>query len=117
MRPRSEAFIVALLLGLVWFPVVMFLGEAVSLYVAFGFILVYFFGCQWLLSRLYERAHGPDVPVMLTLNAGVIAMTVIVFLVEKRQTFVEQGVPMLLCGLVGTIAGAVVASIVAKKAA
>ncbi len=116
MRPRWEAFTVALLLGLVWFPVFMFLGEAVSVYVAFGFLLVYFFGCEWLLSRVYERAHGPDVAVLLTLNAGVIVLAVIVFLVEKREVFVQQGLPMLLCGLVGTVAGAVVASVVARKA-
>jgi hypothetical protein len=109
--------LVAFLLGLVAFPVMMFLGETFGLVVAFSSLAAYFFICQVLLSRGNPDALRNDWRIMLALDAVIFTTIVIMVLVEKRQTVFAQAPGMLLACCGGTFAGAFVASWAARRAA
>jgi hypothetical protein len=52
---------------------------------------------------------------MLALGAGAIGVAFITGLVEKREVFLTQGLGFLLVWFVGTFAGAVAASLAARR--
>jgi hypothetical protein len=112
MKRLSGAF----LLGLVSFLLLMFVGETFGLPAAFAALAVYFFACQFLLSRNNPDALRADWRVMLTLVAVPLVSVVIMALVEKRDVLLTQGVGVLLASLGGTFAGAFTASRVARGA-
>lgn len=108
---------IAIVLGIV--PVLAFiffgerftarLGPIFSLIVLF----VYFFICQFLLSRGYLEAYRKDGAVMLALDVAWIVFMIIT-LAGKRLS-VPWGVGFLLPCFVGTWAGAVAASLGARR--
>ena len=107
--------LVAFLLGLLSFLVVMLIGETVGPLAAFVSMGAYFFICQFLLSRGNIDANREDWPIMLALNATVLGMVLIMVLVEKREVVLSQGPGMLLSACGGTYAGAVAASLIARR--
>ena len=106
----------AFLLGLVAFPVLMFVGETWGLFPAFAALAVLFFVCQFLLSRDNPNALWRDWPIMLALNAVMIVSVVIMSMVEEREVVLSQGPGILLGCCCGTLAGALTASRVARSA-
>jgi putative effector of murein hydrolase len=108
---------IAFLLGLPSFLVLMGVGETAGLTVAFTSLAVYFFVCQFLLSRTNADAYWKDWPFMLALDATPFVVVFIMVLVEKRAVILEQGPGILLSACGGTYAGAVVASLTAKRIA
>jgi putative effector of murein hydrolase len=108
---------IAFLLGLPSFLVLMGVGETAGLIVAFTSLAVYFFICQFLLSRTNPDAYRKDWPFMLALDATPFVVVFIMVLVEKRAVILEQGPGILLAACGGTYAGAVVASFTAKRMA
>jgi putative effector of murein hydrolase len=108
---------IAFLLGLPSFLVLMFVGETAGLIAAFTSLAVYFFVCEFLLSRRNIDAYRKDWPFMLALDATPFVVVFIMVLVEKRAVILEQGPGILLSACGGTYAGAVVASITAKRMA
>jgi hypothetical protein len=114
--------LIAFLLGLFSFLLFMFVGETASYHLGdVGFILAfilmaaYFFFCQFLLSRGNPYAYRKDWPIMLALDAILIVAVFIMVLVEKPQVVLSQGLGILLSCCGGTFAGAVVASLAARK--
>jgi hypothetical protein len=107
----------ALVLGLLSFFVLTFVGESVGLFAAFASSTVYFFVCQFLLSRKNIDAYLKDWPIMLALDATSFAAVLIIVLAEKREVIMSQGPGLLLSTGLGTYAGAVVASLTARRMA
>jgi hypothetical protein len=107
----------AFLLGLPSFLLLMFIGETLGLLAAFASLTVYFFICQFLLSRGNADALRGDWRIMLALDAVILLSVLIMVLVEKQQTILAQGPGLLLACCGGTLAGAFVASRVARGAA
>jgi len=114
---------VAFLLGVLSFLLMMFVGEGLSsslgeakgLLVTFGVMAVYFFVCQFLLSRGHPDALRTDGRVMLALAAVPLVFIVLMGLAEKRGVLLSQGLGVLLAVCVGILAGAFAASRTAKK--
>jgi hypothetical protein len=109
--------LVAFLLGLLSFLVMMFIGESFGLFAAFSSLAAYFLVCQFLLSRGNPDAWRSDWRIMLALDAVLLVVVVIMVLVEARQTAFAQAPGILLSCCGGTLAGAFVASWVARRAA
>lgn len=113
----------ALLLGVLSFLLMMFVGEGLvsrfgestGLPVTFATLAVYFFVCQLLLSRGHPHALRSDRRVMLALGAVPIVIVVVTALAEKREVFLSQGVGLLLASGGGILAGAFAASRAARK--
>jgi hypothetical protein len=114
----------AFFLGVLSFVVFMFggevamyhIGEAVGLFVVLILMAAYFFICQFLLSRGNPHAFRKDWPIMLVLNATIIVVLFVSVLVEKQgAVFLVQALGILLACFAGTIAGAVVASLAARR--
>jgi hypothetical protein len=105
----------AFVLGLVSFLLLMFVGEAAGLPAAFASLAVYFFVSQLLLSRGNRDAWRADWPIMLTLVAVPLLSVVIMSLVERPDVVLSQGPGTLLASCGGTFAGAVVASLAARR--
>ena len=111
----NEKF-VALFLALLSFPII-FIGETIGLSAMFVVMAVYFFVCQFLLSRRHPDAWRRDWLTMLILDAVILGTVVLMVVAEKRQTVFAQAPGMLLSCLGGTIAGALVATWTARRAA
>jgi len=107
----------AFLLGLPSLFVLMFVGETAGLIAAFASMAVYFFVCEFLLSRRNVDAYRRDWPFMLALDATPFIMIFIMVLVEKPAVILSQSPGILLSTCGGTYAGAVVASLTAKRMA
>ena len=121
MNRLSAAF----LLGLLSFALMMFigetlvkpLGEGMGLVVTFAALAVYFFICQFMLSRGKPDALRTDWRIMLALGAVPLISVVIMALVEDRNVILAQGTGILLASCGGTLAGALAASRAARRAA
>jgi hypothetical protein len=109
--------LIAFLLGLVSLFVMMFVGETAGGLAAFAAMAGYFFVCQFLLSRGHADAHRKDWRVMVALDAIPVVAILIMVAVEKWGVILSQGPGMLLQTCGGTFAGAVVASVTAKRTA
>jgi hypothetical protein len=115
----------AFLLGLLSFLLMMFIGESLArpigdtmaMIVTFSSMAVYFFICQFTLSRGNADALRTDWRVMLALAAVPLASVVLMSLVEKGDVILAQGPGILLSTCAGTLAGAFAASRAARRAA
>ena len=114
----------AFFLGVLSFVVFMFVGETAdnifgviaARIATFILMAAYFFICQFLLSRGNPHAIRKDWPIMLVLNATIIVVLFVSVLVEKQgAVFLIQLLGILLACFAGTIAGAVVASLAARR--
>ncbi len=115
-KKQTWKLLPAFVLGLLSFFVLMFIGETVGALAGFASMIVYFFVCQFVLSRGNIHAHLEDWPVMLALDAIPLVVIIIMVLVEKLPVILSQGPGILLSACGGTYAGAVVASRTAKQA-
>ncbi len=106
---------IALLLGVVSFLLMMFVGEAWGLPAAFATLAGYFFVCQLLLSRGNRHALRTDTGVMLALGAVPLAVVVLMAFAERRDVLLTQGVGVLLSTAAGIVAGAFAASRTARR--
>ena len=102
-------------LGLFSFVVFMFVGETAGLPAAFAALSVYFFLCQFFLSRNHPDAHRKDWRIMLLLDGVMLVLVLIMIKAENWDVVLSQGVGALLSTCGGTYAGAVVASVTAKR--
>jgi hypothetical protein len=114
--------IVAFFLGVLFFFLFMFIGEASSYYlgdagfvVTFVLMAVYFFICQFRLSHGNADAPRKDWPIILALNAVPIVTVIIMVMSEEWPVILVQGLIILLAGWGGAFTGAVVASRTARK--
>jgi asparagine N-glycosylation enzyme membrane subunit Stt3 len=94
-----------------------FVGAEAGLLAAFILIGAYFLTCQFLLSRGNVNAYRKDWPIMLAMVATFLVMIVIMALVEKQEVVLSQGLGFLLSCCGGTYAGAVAASLIARRKA
>ena len=109
--------LLAFCLGFLSFFLFIFVGETMPLFAAFILMAAYFSICQFLLSRGKVDAYRKDWPVMLALEATVLVQAIVIALAEKREVFLSQGLGLLLSSCGGTYAGAVVASLIARRKA
>jgi hypothetical protein len=109
--------LIAFLLGLFGFFVMMFVGETAGLIAGFVALAAYYCFCQFFLSRKNADAYCKDWPVMLVLDATVLAAVFIMVLVEKWDVILSQGPGILISTCGGTYLGAVVASLTARRTA
>jgi hypothetical protein len=109
--------LLALGLGFLSFFLYIVVGETMPLFVALILIAVYFSICQFLLSRGKVDAYRKEWRVMLALEATVFVQAIIIALAEKRDVFLSQGLGLLFSSCGGTYAGAVVASLIARRKA
>ena len=107
----------AFFLGLLSFLVLMFVGETAGLLAAFISSTVCFFVCQVLLSWRNVDAYRKDWPIMLALGATLLVSVFIMVPVERWDVIPSQGPGILLSTCGGTYAGAVVASLTARRTA
>ena len=113
----------AFLLGVLSFILMMFIGEflgkligeTMGLFATFSALAVYFFICQFLLSRGNPDALRTDWRIMLALAAVPLVCVVIMALVEKADVILAQGTGILLASCGGTFAGAFAASRAARR--
>jgi len=120
MRKASAAF----LLGLISFPLYFFVwyslhsdSSGVGQTATFFLMAIYFFVCQFFLSRGHPDALFNDWPIMLALDAIQLIMLVSIVLLESLDVILSQGLGILLSCCGGTLAGAFVASIRARRKA
>ena len=92
-------------------------GENVGLAVAFISLAVYFFICQFFLSRSNPDAFLKDWPIMLALDAVLLVTLILMALVETQEVVLAQGSVILLSCCGGTLAGAFAASKAARRKA
>ena len=112
-----KRFVIAFALGLLSFGVMMFIGESFGLPAAFASLAAYFLACQFLLSRRNPGPWWSEWRLMLALDAVILLTVVIMVVVEARQTVLEQAPGMLLACCGGTLAGALIGSWAARRAA
>jgi hypothetical protein len=113
----------AFLLGLSSFVLMMLVGESLlkpfgetmALVVTFSSLAVYFFICQFLLSRGNPDALRTDWRIMLALGAVPLVSVVIMILVERVDVILAQGTGILLASCGGIFAGAFAASRAARR--
>jgi len=114
----------ALILGLISFPLFFLFGEPLlsayegaGLTATFIVMAVYFFVCQFFLSRGNPDALFKDWPIMLALDAVQLVMLILIVLLERLEVILSQGLGILLSCCGGTLAGAFVASMRARRLA
>jgi hypothetical protein len=107
--------LIAFFLGFLSFFVLMFVGETVGPWAGFGSLAVYTFTCQFLLSRRNVDAHRTGWPIMLALNAILLAAVLIMVFAEKWEVILSQGSGIPLSACMATYAGAILASLAARR--
>jgi len=113
----------AFLLGVLSFILMMFIGEflvkligeTMGLFATFSALAVYFFICQFLLSRGNPDALRTDWRIMLALAAVPLVSVVIMTLVEDWSVILAQGPGILLASCGGTLVGAFSAARAARR--
>ena len=113
----------AFLLGLFSFILMMFIGEflvkligeTMGLFATFSALAVYFFICQFLLSRGNPDALRTDWRIMLALAAVPLVCVVLMALVEGGDVILAQGTGILLASCGGTLVGASSAARAARR--
>jgi hypothetical protein len=105
----------ALGLGFLGFFLLMSFGEMAGPIPGFILVAAYFAVCQFLLSRGHADAYRKDWWIMIALDATVLAAVFVMVLVEKRDVILSQGPAILLSCCGGTYAGAVAASLGARR--
>jgi len=112
-----KKIVIAFLLGVLSFLLAMFIGEGSGLPAAFATLAGYFFICQFLLSRGNPNAWRSDWRIMLALDAVTIIVVCIMVTAENRDVALAQAPGWLLSTCGGTFAGALAASLVARRTA
>jgi len=114
--------IVALVLGVLFFFLAMFIGEASNHYlgdvgyiITFVLMAAYFFVCQFRLSHGNADALRQDWPIILALNAVPLAMVILMAINEKWPVVLAGGLSILVAGWGGAFAGASAAARAARK--
>jgi hypothetical protein len=114
--------LIAFFLGVFSFFLFMFIGDASSYYLGdVGFVVtfilmgVYFFSCQFFLSRGNPDAFLKDWPIMLALNAVLLLLLIPMVFSERLEVVLAQGLGILLFCCGGTLAGAFAASKAAHR--
>jgi len=115
--------LIAFFLGLFSF-FFMFVGETLSHYFgdvglvpAFILMAMYFFVCQFFLSRGNPNAFPKDWPIMLALDAVLLLALIPMAILETQEVILYQGSGILLSCCGGTLAGAFAASKAAQRKA
>ena len=117
-----EKSTVAFFLGLFSVFLLFFIGEKLSYrygdvggFMTAAVLLVYFFTCQFFLSRGNPNAIRTDWPIMLLLDGILLLLLIPMVLLERREVVLTQGLGILVpcCG--GTWAGAFAASMIARR--
>ncbi|MGA9624546.1 MAG: hypothetical protein WBQ65_08760 [Bryobacteraceae bacterium] len=70
-------------------------------------VALYLAVCQFLVARNSGNRFRADWPILAAMMAPVLAMFFFIAAVEKGDVMLEQGVPMLLAGCIGCLAGSV----------
>jgi uncharacterized membrane protein len=119
---RMAKIIAAFLLGVLFFFLFMFIGEASDQYlgdagflITFILMAAYFFVCQSRLSRGNADAPRKDWPIMLALNAVPLVVFILMVINEKWPVVLLQGLIILIAGWGGAFIGATAASRAARK--
>ena len=114
--------IVAFFLGVLFFFLYMFVGEASTYYlgdvgflITFVLMAAYFFLCQFRLSHGHVDAPRKDWPIILALNVVPLVMFILVVLNERWLVILGQGLIIFIGGWGGAFAGAFAASRAARK--
>jgi hypothetical protein len=112
--------VVAAALGFTSVPLFFFLEHqfpsgAWGLTVLFLVMAVFFFTCQFFLSRGNPGALFEDWPVMLALDAVWVIIFIFMAIPEPEEVILSTGVGILLSCCGGTLAGAFAASMKARK--
>jgi hypothetical protein len=114
--------IAAFFLGVLFFFLFMFIGEASTYYIGdAGFVITfilaaaYFFACQFRLSRGHTDALRRDWPIILALNVVPLALVIIMVIYEKWPVILLQGLIVLVASWGGAFIGAAAASRAARK--
>src|SRR4030042_5402529 len=117
--PRTT---VSFFLGLISSLLFFFIGEKLSyrygnvvLFITFVVLLLYFFICQFSLSRGNPDAYRTDWPIMLLLDAILLLLLIPIVLLERREGGLIQAIGILVFCCGGTWAGAFVASLRARS--
>ena len=120
MHNKGVLAFAALLLSLIAFPLFGLVGEGFTdLLGIAGFVVMfivmaaYFFVCQFRLSHGNTDALRKDWPIMSALNA--VPLVLAILQVDEKWPESLLGLPILMAGLGGALAGAVVASRAARK--
>ncbi len=110
MRKAGIAFVAGVASFFPW----MFIGESLGMLPAFVFVAAYYFVCELFLARGRARAYATEWATMLALDASTFLVAIITVAVENRGVLVSQTLPLVLCTVGGTYAGAVLASLAAR---
>ena len=117
LRSLVRRMVVAATLGFLSVPLFFAIGEPLNsaygvpgLAATFSVMAVYFFTCQFFLSRGNPGALFGDWPVMLALDAVWIFILIPMVLLERSEVIVSQGLGVLLSCFGCTLAGAFAAS-------
>ena len=120
MHNKGVLAFAALLLSVLSFPLFGIFGEVfTNLLGIAGFVVMfivmaaYFFVCQFRLSHGNTDALRKDWPIMSALNA--VPLVLAILQVDEKWPESHLGLPILMAGLGGALAGAVVASRAARK--
>jgi len=70
-------------------------------------VALYLAVCQFMATRNSSSGFRADWPILAAMMAPVLAMVLFMAAVEKGDVVLAQGVPMLLAGLIGCLAGSV----------
>jgi hypothetical protein len=119
---RIAKIVAAFFLGVLFFFLFMFIGEASSHFfgdagfvITFFLMAAYFFVCQFRLSHGNADAFRKDWPIIVALNAVPLVIVIIMALNEEWPVILVQGLIILIAGWGGAFAGAAVASRAARK--
>ena len=107
----------AFILGLLSFPLLFMVGESLGMAAAFATLAVYFFACQFLMSRGNPAVLREDWLIMLALVAVPLVLFLITALAENREVALSQGLGTLVSCCGGTLAGAMAAALEARRGA
>lgn len=105
----------AFVLGLLSFLMLFLVGETFGLTAAYAVLAVYFITCQFLLSRGHLAAWRKDWRIMLALDTVPILIFLLTVLAETREVVLSQGLATLISCCGGTLIGAVVAAVEARR--
>jgi hypothetical protein len=120
---RIAKIIAAFFLGVLFFFLFMFIGEAsiyhlgegVGFAITFVLMAAYFFVCQSRLSHGNADALRKDWPLILALNVVPLVLFILMVINEKWPVILLQGLIVLVAGWGGAFMGAAVASRAARK--
>ncbi|MGD8236842.1 MAG: hypothetical protein PVG47_07680 [Chromatiales bacterium] len=104
--------VIAVILGIFSFFLLMFLGEECGVAIAFIATGIYYLISQFFLSRGNARALYEDWWLILSLNAALILVAVLILLIEPDDKY-TAGVAVI--SFVSSVAGASIAALLAIK--